>query len=81
MLTTALLLLGTWRVAQVPASGGARDSQWEQTPSLSPGGYFSYSNYDLAGNLTSTTNAAATISYAHDAGRKCLLQNVDLNKA
>ncbi len=29
--------------------------EWEQTPSASPGGFFVYSNYDLAGNLTDLT--------------------------
>jgi len=39
--------------------------EWDQTPSISPGGYFTYSSYDLAGNLTSIndTGAGTTISY------------------
>jgi RHS repeat-associated protein len=41
---------------------------WQQTPSTSPGGSFVYQSYDLAGNVTSATNAAGVaVSYTYDA--------------
>ena len=45
--------------------------QWQQTPSASPGGYFVYQSYDLAGNLTSNIDHNwVSISYVRDgAGR------------
>jgi RHS repeat-associated protein len=44
---------------------------WQQTPSASPGGYFVYQSYDLAGDLISATNAAGvTISYGYDAAAR-----------
>jgi RHS repeat-associated protein len=49
-------------------SMGRISRQWQQTPSASPSGYFTYYSYDLAGNLTSATNAAGTtITNAYDA--------------
>jgi len=44
---------------------------WQQTPSASPGGYFISQSYDLAGDLSSATNAAGvTISYTSDAATR-----------
>ncbi len=55
---------------------------WEQTPSISPGGFYVLSSYDLAGNLTSTTDAAGTvISYGHDGASRITTITSSLNDA
>ena len=55
---------------------------WEQTPSISPGGFYVLSSYDLAGNLTSTTDAAGTvISYSHDGADRITTITSSLNDA
>jgi RHS repeat-associated protein len=44
---------------------------WQQTPSTSPGGSFVYQSYNLAGDYTSSKNAAGvTVSYAFDAAAR-----------
>src|SRR5207302_3704374 len=49
--------------------------QWQQTPSLAPGGDFLYYTYDLAGDMTSYTNGVSvTFTQSFDAaGRPTLL--------
>jgi RHS repeat-associated protein len=47
--------------------------QWQQTPATSPGGYYVYHSYDLAGGLTSTTDpAGVTISYTPGGAERVL---------
>jgi RHS repeat-associated protein len=56
--------------------------EWEQTPSVSPGGQAIYSTYDLAGNLSSTTTAAGTvISYGHDGASRLTTVTSSLSDA
>ncbi len=55
---------------------------WEQTPSISPGGFYVLSNFDLVGNLVSTTDAAGTvITYGHDGASRITTITSSLNDA
>lgn len=56
--------------------------EWEQTPSMAPGGYVIQSAYDLAGNLTSITNAAGTLlSYGYNGASRLATITSSLNDA
>jgi RHS repeat-associated protein len=61
---------------------GRVTEQWQQTPSLSPGGEPVFSNFDMVGNLISTTDAAGTvISYGHDGASRITTITSSLNDA
>jgi RHS repeat-associated protein len=56
--------------------------QWQQTPSVSPGGRFVYQSYDLAGNVqTATDGGSVTATYSVSPANQLLSLTSSLNNS